>query len=147
MLSERERDTLREIQRQFLIQDQGLVRSFHAAPGRSANYHWRQVYTTAVLVAVALIVLMLIGPNALTYKDITARRTPPAPRRSSTAPPAPGELAARDGVLVSQTLTPPGSAEFGTPQALWLLTTPATRSDKEMAASPSQRWRTPTAAA
>jgi hypothetical protein len=146
MLSGHERDTLREIQRQLLIQDHPAVRSFHAAPGRPANDHWRQVCTTAVLVAVTVIVLMLVGPNAFTYKDIATHRRPPAPRRSSTAPPVFGNLARWDGVLVSQALALFGSAEFVTPQAIWLLLSSARGCGTGMGESPSQRWRTPTAA-
>lgn len=68
MLSDRERKTLREVQRQFEAEDPAFTRSFDDIGRNRSTYsfqwayampHW--VYTTAVVVAVALGVLMLFA--------------------------------------------------------------------------------------
>lgn len=67
MLSDREQKTFRELQRQFAAEDPAFVRTFDEVPPRSAySVQWayglpRWVYTSAMLVAVALGVLMLLA--------------------------------------------------------------------------------------
>lgn len=67
MLSDRERKTLREVQRQFDAEDPDFSRSFDDGLGQSSySFRWaypmpRWAYTTAIDVAVALGVLMLLA--------------------------------------------------------------------------------------
>lgn len=63
---ERDRQTLREVQRRWLAEDPGFVASFDAAGPRDStcSVQWaydlpRSAYTTALVVAVALVVAML----------------------------------------------------------------------------------------
>ena len=64
MLSDREMETLREVQRQLVAEDPDFARSFEAVGRPDSHYslHWVPgwVYTTALVVAVALGVLMLL---------------------------------------------------------------------------------------
>ncbi len=68
MLSDRERESLREVQRRFVTEDPRFAASFNAArPGASSySVQWAYTlpswaYTTAMIVAVALGVLMLMA--------------------------------------------------------------------------------------
>lgn len=67
MLSDRERKTLREVQRQFDAEDPDFSRSFDDGLRHSTySLQWaytmpRWAYTTAIVVAVALGVLMLLA--------------------------------------------------------------------------------------
>jgi hypothetical protein len=81
MLNAREREAPREIQHQLSVEKPG----FPAMHGRSSSDRDRPMYTTAVLVTTALFVLMLVGPNVLTEKEIHARMTS-SPRRSWATP-------------------------------------------------------------
>ena len=72
VLNDLEQQALREVQRHLLAEDPDFVRSFDEAERRDSTYsvQWvyampRWVYTTAVVVAVALGVLMLVvsGPG------------------------------------------------------------------------------------
>jgi hypothetical protein len=85
MLNARERETLREIQHQFSVEKPGVARPFPAMRGRSPSDRDRPMYATAALVTTALFVLMLVGPNVLTEKEIRARMTS-SPRRSWATP-------------------------------------------------------------
>ncbi|GLY42807.1 hypothetical protein Amsp01_088300 [Amycolatopsis sp. NBRC 101858] len=78
MLKARERETPRKIQHQSVTDEQSAARLF---PGDRRQ----PMCTTAALVATALFVLMLVGPNVLTEKEIRARMTSP-PRRSCATP-------------------------------------------------------------
>lgn len=140
----RDRNTLREIQRQGLVEDQGFVRSFPATQRTSPGDHCRQLYASVVLVTAALIVLMLVGPNVLTEKEIVARRMPPAPRRSSATPWSLDELTRAIGV--SRTSETFGVAESATSFDLWPAA-PGTKPGNDVIASSSLRWHTSSAAA
>jgi Protein of unknown function (DUF3040) len=68
MLSDRERETLREVQHRFVTEDPRFAASFNAVgPGASSfSVQWAYTlpswaYTTAMIVAVALGVLMLMA--------------------------------------------------------------------------------------
>lgn len=67
MLSDRERNTLREVQRQFDAEDPNFSRSFVDVGQHSTySFQWayampRWAYTTAIVVAVALGLLMLLA--------------------------------------------------------------------------------------
>ncbi len=67
MLNDRERETLREVQRQFVTDDPDFARTFEAVGRPDSHYslQWMYgmpewVYTTALVVAVAVGVLMLL---------------------------------------------------------------------------------------
>jgi len=85
MLNARERQPLHEIRHPFPAEP------FPGEQGRSPHDHDRPMYTTAVLVTTALFVLMLVGPNVLTEKEIRARMTS-SPRRSRATPDSLPEL-------------------------------------------------------
>ena len=61
MLSDRERETLHEIQRHLIVEDPDFERSFRAfeAPASSAHHRW--VYTTLVVVTAVLAPLLLLA--------------------------------------------------------------------------------------
>jgi hypothetical protein len=68
MLSDRERETLREVQHQFVTEDPRFAASFTAIGPRASTYsvQWAYTlpswaYTTAMIVAVAFGVLLLIA--------------------------------------------------------------------------------------
>jgi len=85
----------------------------------------RPAYTTAALVTTALFVLMLVGPNVLSEKEILARMTSP-PRRSWAAPGSLNELTDLDHALWAhaQVLHEPDA--FDEPDVRRLLATPRT---------------------
>ncbi len=85
MLNAREREPLQEIRHPFSAEP------FPGVQGRSPHDRGRPMYTTAVLVTTALFVLMLVGPNVLTEKEIRARMTS-SPRRSWATPDSLPEL-------------------------------------------------------
>jgi hypothetical protein len=67
VLSDHERETLRAVQRQFVTEDPGFARSFDTVGSRDSRYsfEWaydlpRWMYTTALVVTVALGLLMLL---------------------------------------------------------------------------------------
>jgi len=67
MLSDRKRETLREVQRRFVTEDPRFAASFNAVRPRASTYsvQWAYTlpswaYTTAMFVAVAFGVLMLL---------------------------------------------------------------------------------------
>ncbi|HEY3471136.1 MAG TPA: hypothetical protein VGL47_38790 [Amycolatopsis sp.] len=85
----------------------------------------QQAYATAALVTTALFVLMLVGPNVLSEKEILARMTTP-PRRSWAAPGSLNELTDLDHSpwAHAQVLHEPDA--FGGHQVRQLLATPRT---------------------
>lgn len=99
MLSDRERETLRELQRQFVAEDPGLAGSFDDVGRRHSTFslEWayampRWVYTAALVVALILGVLMLLSraPGtalvlaALATMISTLRKRRDEPRRRET---------------------------------------------------------------
>jgi hypothetical protein len=81
MLRDRERETLREIQRQFLIEDPGFARSFRSVDHSPPHGRCRRARTSAIVLTLGA--LVLAGPRILTEAEVTARKMPPAPRTSS----------------------------------------------------------------
>jgi hypothetical protein len=96
VLSDREQQALREVQRHLMAEDPEFARSFDVAGRRDSTYSVqrvysmpRWVYTTAVVVAAALGVLMLVvsGPGTalilavLATTIFTVRRRRGAPGR------------------------------------------------------------------
>lgn len=61
MLSDHERETLQEIQRQFLVEDPGFARSFEAAEQRSPHGRHRRACAVAVVLAMVCSLLMLVA--------------------------------------------------------------------------------------
>lgn len=59
MLSDHERKTLREVERQFMLEDPDFARSFEAAEQRSPHEHHRMIVKISIVVAVLLSALML----------------------------------------------------------------------------------------
>lgn len=89
MLSDRERETLREVQCQLMTEDPDYAQSFEAVGRPDSHYslHWMYgmpgwVYTTALVVAVALGVLMLLVQAPGTALGFTALATMIAAVRS-----------------------------------------------------------------
>lgn len=149
MLSTRERETRREIQYQFLPGER-VARQFLSLLGRSPNDRDRPMYANAVLVTTALFVLMLVGPNVLTEKEIRARMSS-SPRRSWATPGSLPELTDLDYLPWSHAqMLPgldPGLNEFSRYHVLRLPTTPITLPDNSSAGSrPPQRRTSPVAA-
>lgn len=71
MLSDRDQETLRELQRQLVAQDPEFARSFDDLARRDSTFSLhrvhampRWVYTAAIAVAIALAVLMLLVVRA-----------------------------------------------------------------------------------
>lgn len=81
MLSESERETLREIQRTLSGDDPDFVRYFHVVEPRPPVVHRQSTRTSFVIVAEMIIALAVVGPNILTDAQISALTVPPAPRR------------------------------------------------------------------
>lgn len=131
MPSAREREALRAIQHQFSTGGHSAARSFHTGQTRSPNDHRRPARPTVTLVMTALVVLMLVGPNVLTEKEVRALTTP-SPRHSRAAPGTLAELADR---------------EFTGCHILWLPVTPETVPGKGFVSVPSQRRHTSSTAA
>ena len=78
MLSDRERETLYEIQRRLLVEDPSFAQSFDAdlqrLPREPRDRH-RWAYTTAIVVAMMLCALMLLAQSpgtALAFAAIAA---------------------------------------------------------------------------
>lgn len=115
MLSDRERETLREIQRQFLVEDRSFVRSFRTVADRSPSDRYRPEPTSPLLVTAALIALLLAGPNLLPQKELADRRRPPAPRRSPASLGHAREPARSADTRSSQESALTDPAEFHTP--------------------------------
>ncbi|MGH4008272.1 MAG: DUF3040 domain-containing protein [Pseudonocardiaceae bacterium] len=63
MLSDRERETLHQIQRRLLVEDPGFVQSFDADALRLPRGRRRWAYPVAIVVAVTLCVLMLLAQS------------------------------------------------------------------------------------
>lgn len=61
MLSDHERETLQEIQRQLLVEDPDFARSFEVAGQRSPHRCHRRACTAGVVLALVLSVLMLVA--------------------------------------------------------------------------------------
>ncbi len=61
MLSDHERETLQEIQRQLLVEDPGFARSFEVAEQRSPHDRRRRACTVSAVVALVLSLLMLVA--------------------------------------------------------------------------------------
>lgn len=61
MLSDRERETLREIQRQFMVEDPELARSFREIDRPQPRDHLRQAYTVTMVVAMVFGFLVLVA--------------------------------------------------------------------------------------
>ncbi|MGH3677773.1 MAG: DUF3040 domain-containing protein [Mycobacterium sp.] len=85
MLSESERETLRDIERRLRWHSPELVRLFNSTwPQVETNRHQRA--RTRVLVAgAALVGLMLRGPRMLNEAEASAQQRPPLPRISRPA--------------------------------------------------------------
>jgi hypothetical protein len=75
-----ERETRREIHRQFLVEDRDFMRIFHALDSRSPSD--RHSHATVFLVAATFLVLTMVGPDIMTEEEVAVRRRPPAARRS-----------------------------------------------------------------
>lgn len=86
MLSDRERDVLREIEHRLTIEDPAFVRSFHPVGHRPPGAHRRRAHPRELVVAATMLALLLFGPNPLTGTQAANRTRPPAPRRSSAPP-------------------------------------------------------------
>ncbi len=61
MLSDHEQETLREIQRHLVVEDPEFERSFRAFEGPISQPRYRWVYTTLVVITVALTLVMLLA--------------------------------------------------------------------------------------
>src|SRR5947207_7982453 len=122
MLSAHERETLRGIRREFLP-ERSVALPFLSMQGRSPSDRRRPAYTTAALVTTALFVLMLVGPNVLSEKEILARMTP-SPRRSWAAPGSLNELTDLDHDPWAQAQVLHEPDEFGGHHVQRLLATP-----------------------
>ncbi|MFD1151547.1 DUF3040 domain-containing protein [Saccharothrix hoggarensis] len=89
MLSDAERQALRDIQRRLAADDPDFVRRFRSAGrgrtvARRRNAARRRVARLgAISLAEVVIALAVVGPNVLTEARIAALRQPPAPRRST----------------------------------------------------------------
>lgn len=81
MLSESERETLREIQRKLSSDDPDFARYFHAVEPHQSVVHRQSARTRLVIVAEMVIAFAVVGPNILTNAQISALTVPPAPRR------------------------------------------------------------------
>jgi hypothetical protein len=82
MLSDRERETWREIQHQ-LVHDLDWTRTVHSVERRAPGDHHRLTDPGTVLAALTLIVALLVGPNPLTRTEFAARQQSPEPHRAS----------------------------------------------------------------
>jgi hypothetical protein len=99
VLSDRERETLREVQRCLATEDPAFVRSFETAgrPDSHYSFQWlyglpRWAYTTSLVVAVALGLLMLLAQSPATAFGFAALATMiAAVRRQPHAPDGPDE--------------------------------------------------------
>ena len=65
MLSDREREVLNEIQRQFLLEDPGLAKSLAAGQQPRSATQLRFAYTVTIVVAIALGGLVLLAGSVL----------------------------------------------------------------------------------
>ena len=65
MLSDREREVLNEIQRQFLLEDPGLARSLAAGQQPRSTSQLRLAYSVTIVVALALGGLVLLAGSVL----------------------------------------------------------------------------------
>jgi len=100
VLSDREQDTLRELQRRLVAEDPDFARSFDDVRLRHSTYslQWayampRWVYPTAIVAAVALGVLMLLlgAPGtALGFAALATMISVVRRRRDQPSPPAAG---------------------------------------------------------
>ena len=77
MLSDYERKTLREVERQLMVEDPEFVRSFHAHEQHPARDHHRPTNKIAIVVAVLLsallsVLLLITGvlSSALTFAAV-----------------------------------------------------------------------------
>lgn len=62
MLSDYERKTLREIQRQLLVEDPNFERSFRAIEAPASRSHRERAYTAGIVIAALLAVVgLLVG--------------------------------------------------------------------------------------
>lgn len=92
MLSDHERKTLKELERQFMTDDPEFPRSFHAHAKRLDRNHRGMPATVAIVAAVLLCALMLATGSlggALAFAAVTgliwlAWRHPDDPRRQQT---------------------------------------------------------------
>lgn len=82
MLTDRDRETWREIQHQ-LVHDLDGTRTVHSVERRAPGDHHRLTHPGTVLAVMTLIVAVLIGPNPLTGTALAARRQAPEPQRAS----------------------------------------------------------------
>ncbi|MGH3467712.1 MAG: hypothetical protein ACRDQF_08295 [Thermocrispum sp.] len=82
MLTDRERQTWREIQRR-VVEDSDFKRTFHAVERQGPGDHLRPPHHRTVLVTLALAMLLLVGPNLLTDDEVADRQQPPTPQESS----------------------------------------------------------------
>lgn len=82
MLTDRERQTWREIQCR-LVEDSDLKRTLHAVERQGPGDRLRPPHHRTVLGALALTLLLLVGPNLLTDDEVTDRQQPPPPQESS----------------------------------------------------------------
>jgi hypothetical protein len=83
VLTDREQETWREIQRQ-LVDDPDFRPVERHGPGD----HHRSARPNTIVVALTLVALLLVGPNLLTDAEIAGRQQPPRPHES----PAPAGL-------------------------------------------------------
>lgn len=60
MLSDHERKTLREVERQIMLEDPEFARSFEATSRQPPRDRHRVAYTAAIVVALVLCVLMFV---------------------------------------------------------------------------------------
>src|SRR4051812_9622724 len=116
MLKARERETPRKTQHRPVPDERTVTRLF---PGDRRE----PVYATAALVTTALFVLMLVGPNVLSEKEIRARMTSP-PRRSWATPGSFPELTDLDYLPWTHAQSLSGLDDFGRCEVLWLPKTP-----------------------
>lgn len=144
MHSDRQRETLHRVEYPFLAEDHNFIRSHQLAQALSPSSRCGQMCTLAVLVTTTLIVLAGLGPNRLTSREIAAKKMPPAPRRSSAAPPA-HEVTGPLGVPARQVIARRAVDESTT--SVDLRPALATLFDNDRAAARSQRWHAPAAAA
>jgi hypothetical protein len=98
VLSDHERETLREVQRRLATEDPAFVRSFETTgqPDSHCSFQWlyglpRWAYTTTLVVAVALGLLMLLVQSPATAFGFAALATViAAARRQPRATDGPG---------------------------------------------------------
>ena len=82
MLTDRERETWREIQHQ-LVHDLDGTRTVHSVKRRAPGDHHRLTHPGTVLAAMTLIAALLVGPNPLTRPELATRYQAAEPQRAS----------------------------------------------------------------